>query len=166
MLESKYLKDDLRNIQQLLAIPTLKSFETEDLLKLLKLSKIRRYEDREVIIREGDLDQWLYFLLSGKVRISKKGIVIGKLEKTGDFFGEMRLIDGLSRSASVHAEGPTICLAVNIAAKNRLAPDEAMSLLVLLYKMVSEFISIRLRLSNDNLIMAREEILRLKKAML
>jgi len=142
MLESKYLKDDLRNIQQLLTIPTLKSFETDDLARLLKLSKIRRYENGEIIIQEGDLDQFLYFLLSGKVRISKKGIIIARFEKKGDFFGEMRLIDGLSRSASVYAEGPTVCLAVNLAAKNRLTSDEAMSLLMLLYKVISEFLSI------------------------
>jgi CRP-like cAMP-binding protein len=162
MLESKYLKDDIKNIQQLLAIPTLKGFETEDLSKLITLSKIRRYEDREVIIREGDLDQWLYFLLSGKVRISKSGVAIGILERKGDFFGEMRFIDGLNRAASVHAQGHTVCLAVNLGAKNRLDPNDANRLLMLLYKMVSEFISVRLRLSNDNLIMAKEEIHRLK----
>jgi len=162
MLESKYLKDDIRNIQQLLTIPTLKSFETSDLSKMIQISKIRRYEDKEGIIREGESDQWLYFLLSGKVRISKSGVVIGILERKGDFFGEMRFIDGQNRSASVHAQGHTVCLAVNLGAKNRLAPEDSDRLLMLLYKMVSEFISVRLRSSNNKLIMAKEEIHRLK----
>ena len=56
MIESKYLKDDMHNIQQLLAIPGLKNFETENIGKMLRLSKIRKYEDGEPIIKEGDLE--------------------------------------------------------------------------------------------------------------
>ena len=74
MLESRYLKDNIENIQKLLAIPALKNFETKSLGKLLRLSKIREYEDGECIIEEGDYDPWLYFLLSGGIRITKEGI--------------------------------------------------------------------------------------------
>ncbi|MEE8481161.1 MAG: cyclic nucleotide-binding domain-containing protein [Desulfobacterales bacterium] len=167
MFESKYLKDDIENIQHLLTIPALKNFETWDLAKLLRLSKIRQYDDGEVIIKEGELDNWFYFILSGKVRISKKGIDISTLNKESVLFGEMRLIDGLSRSASVYSVGKTICFAVDISSKHRLgSEDEAASLLLLLYKMVAEFISIRLRLSNEELIIAKREISRLKAAQL
>lgn len=164
MIESKYLKDDIKNIQQLCTIPALKSFETKDLAKLLKLSKIRQYADGEIIIQEGAMDQWLYFLLSGKMRISKNGVHICTIDNTGEVFGEMRIIDGLSRSTSIHAEGKTTCLAVDTIAKHRLdSDDEAASLLALLYKVMTEYISIRLRLSNEKLIEAQQEIARLKK---
>ncbi len=164
MIESKYLKDDIKNIQQLCTIPALKSFETKDLAKLLKLSKIRQYADKEIIIQEGATDQWLYFLLSGKILISKNGVHISTIENKGEGFGEMRMIDGLSRSTSVHAEGKITCLAVDTAAKHRLdSYDEAESLLGLLYKVMMEYISARLRLSNEKLIEAQQEIARLKK---
>lgn len=164
MIESKYLKDDIKNIQQLCTIPALKSFETKDLAKLLKLSKIRQYADGEIVIEEGATDQWLYFLLSGKIRISKNGVHICTIDNTGEVFGEMRIIDGLSRSTSIHAEGKTTCLAVDTAAKHRLdSDDEAASLLALLYKVMTEYVSIRLRLSNEKLIEAQQEIARLKK---
>ncbi len=164
MIESKYLKDDIKNIQQLCTLPALKSFETKDLAKLLKLSKIRQYADKEIIIQEGATDQWLYFLLSGKIRISKNGAHISTIDKSGEVFGEMRLIDGLSRSSSIHAEGHTTCLAVDISAKHKLDSDhEADNLLKLLYKVMMEYISVRLRLSNEKLIKAQQEIARLKK---
>ena len=164
MIESKYLKDDIKNIRQLCTIPALKSFETKDLAKLLKLSKIRQYADGEIIIQEGATDQWVYFLLSGKIRISKNGVHICTIDNAGEVFGEMRMIDGLSRSTSIHAQGNTTCLAVDTAAKHRLeSDDEAASLLTLLYKIMAEYISIRLRLSNENLIEAQQEIKRLKK---
>ena len=164
MIESKYLKDDIRNIQQLFSIPALKRFETNDLAKLLRISKIRRYENGEIIIQEGSTDQWVYFLLSGKIRILKEDIDICTIDKVGEIFGEMRIIDGLSRSTSVYAKGKTTCLAVDTSSKHRLgSDDEATSLLALLYKVASEFISIRLRLSNEQLIKARQEIEKLKE---
>ncbi|MCK7509790.1 MAG: cyclic nucleotide-binding domain-containing protein [Desulfobacterales bacterium] len=101
MIESKYLKDNIENIQKLMAIPALRNFETKSLGKLLKLSKIREYEDGEAIIREGDQDTWLYFLLSGKIRITKENLEIGVIDKKGEIFGEMRIIDSMHRSATV-----------------------------------------------------------------
>ena len=41
MRETKYLKDDAKNIQKLAGIPIFKDFETRLLGELLKLSKIR-----------------------------------------------------------------------------------------------------------------------------
>ena len=74
MIESKYLKDNMQNIQRLLDIPALKHFEIKNLAKLLRLSKIKEYEDGELIIKEGDMDPWLYFLLKGGVVIKKEDI--------------------------------------------------------------------------------------------
>lgn len=163
MLESKYLKDDIRNIQKLFVIPALKHFETRDLAKLLRLSKIRQFSDREVIIQQQEKDRWFYFLLSGKVRILKDGIEIATVSRMGEVLGEMSLIDGLSRSSSVHAVGDTVCLSVNTAAGHRLDTDlDAANLLNLLYRVASEYVSLRLRLTNEKLLEAQKEIVRLK----
>ena len=159
MIESKYLQDNIKNIQQLFAIPVLKNFETAELAQLVRLSKVRQYEDGEAIIREGDTDPWIYFLLQGVVRVEKGGVEITRLEKMGDLFGEMRIIDSLTRSASVIALGKTVCLAVNPSARDRLpTDDEATNLLLLLYRVFAEYVSVRLRLTNDQLIAARQEV--------
>jgi CRP-like cAMP-binding protein len=165
MIESKYLKDNIENIQKLMAIPALRDFETKSLGKLLKLSKIREYEDGETIIREGDFDPWLYFLLSGKIRISKESLEIGIIDKKGEIFGEMRIVDSMDRSATVKAVGKTICLAVDSAAASRLTPntpqDEKLDFLLLLYRIFAEYMSIRLRATNDELIAAKKKVKRL-----
>ena len=167
MIESKYLKENLENIQKLMMIPALKNFETRSLGKLLRLSKVRQYEDGERVIQEGDLDPWLYFLLSGKIRISKENLDIGTIDRKGEIFGEMRIIDSLSRSASVYAVGPTICLAVDTSAKDRLSSDdsvdERLDFLLLLYRIFAEYMSIRLRLTNDELIKAKKRVEALSK---
>jgi CRP-like cAMP-binding protein len=165
MLESRYLKDNIENIQKLLTIPALRNFETKSLRKLLRLSRIREYEDGEVIIREGDLDPWLYFLLSGKIQISKENMEINTIDKKGEIFGEMRIIDFMKRSATVVAVGKTICLAVDTSAKNRISADdptdEKLDFLLLLYRIFAEYMSIRLRITNDELITAKKKIKRL-----
>jgi len=164
MLESKFLKDNLQNIQKLMDLAPLKSFETKSLRQLLQLSKIREYEDSERIIMEGAADPWLYFILSGRVRIKKEGVNIGNMDKVGEFFGEMRILDGLHRSASVFAKGKTVCLAVDTSATGRLASDdERANFLLLLYRMFSEYISFRLRLTNEELIKAKKKAARLAK---
>jgi CRP-like cAMP-binding protein len=165
MLESRYLKDNIENIQKLLTIPALRNFEAKSLGRLLNLSKIREYENGECIIKEGDFDPWLYFLLSGKIRISKEGMEINTIDKKGEIFGEMRVIDSLSRSASVYAVGKTICLAVDTSAKNRLSQgatqDEKLDFLLLLYRIFAEYMSIRLRATNEELISAKKKVKRL-----
>lgn len=159
MHESKYLQDNIKNIQQLFAIPALRDFETKNLGQMIRLSKIRQYEDGELIIKEGDVDPWFYFLLSGKVRVEKESIVIATLSKMGEIFGEMRLVDSLSRSASVYAVGKTVCLAVNPSAPERLSSaNETANLLLLLYKVFVEFLSVRLRITSEELIKTKKQL--------
>jgi len=163
MIESKYLKDNMQNIQRLLDIPALKHFEIKNLAKLLRLSKIKEYEDGELIIKEGDMDPWLYFLLKGGVVIKKEGMEIVRIDNKGEIFGEMRVIDSLSRSASVYADGKTVCLGVNTSAHDKLATDEnKLDFLLLLYRIFTEYMSIRLRLTNDELVKAKTDSINYK----
>jgi CRP/FNR family transcriptional regulator, cyclic AMP receptor protein len=170
MIESKYLKDNVQNIQRLLAIPGLKDFETRNLAKLLRLSKIREYEDGELIIREGEEDPWLYFLLSGRIKIKKNDVEIARIDRVGEIFGEMRIVDFQNRSASVYAEGRTICLGVDTSAKGRLATatveerDARLDFLLLLYRIFAEYMSIRLRATNDELVKAKTDLEKAQKS--
>lgn len=166
MIESKFLKENIENIQRLMSISALKHFETRNLGKLLRLSKIRQYEAGEAIIKEGDRDTWLYFLLSGEVRISKEGEEISTIGRRGDIFGEMRIIDDRSRSATVTAIDKVVAMAVDTSAKSRMATsdgkDERLDFLLLLYRIFAEYMTLRLRLTNDELVKSKKEVRTLK----
>jgi CRP-like cAMP-binding protein len=166
MIESKFLKENIENIQRLMSISALKHFETRNLGKLLRLSKIRQYEAGETIIQEGDRDTWLYFLLSGEVRITKEGEEISTIGRRGDIFGEMRIIDDRSRSATVTAIDKVVALAVDTSAKSRMATsdgkDERLDFLLLLYRIFAEYMTLRLRLTNEELVKAKKEAKALK----
>ena len=159
MIESKYLKDNVQNIQKLMSIPPLRKFETESLRQLIRLAKLREYEPGEIIIEEGGEDPYVYFLLSGKVKVQKKGVPITIIDKEGEIFGEMRVLDGLTRSATASAEEETVCLAVDTSATDRLgSEDERAGFLLILYRVITEFISIRLRATTDELVKAKKKI--------
>ncbi|HAV92196.1 TPA: hypothetical protein DCW38_03335 [candidate division WOR-3 bacterium] len=64
----------------------------------------------EILFREGDVGDEMYLIKSGKMKIIKK---VGEDTKIlavlseGDFFGEMAIIDGSSRSATAVSDGDT-----------------------------------------------------------
>ena len=64
-----------------------------------------------VLTRQGGLGREFLLILEGNARVERDGKVIARLER-GDFFGEMSLIDGMPRSASVIAESPTALLVI------------------------------------------------------
>ena len=75
----------------------------------------RTYQPEQVICREGDPGAEMFIIQSGQVRISKRAKDTEKtlvILQAGDFFGEMSVIDGLPRVASVVTTAPTRCLAL------------------------------------------------------
>ena len=163
MLESDYLKDNMKYIQKLGQMPTIGSFSEKDIKGILRLSKIRKYEAGEQILGEGMYDSWVYFLISGKVRITKNKKDLSVLNRTGDVFGEMGIIDGSPRSASVYAIDETVCLATDASYVDRLSGNDRVAFSYILYRIFSEILANRLRMTSEELIEAREEIERLRK---
>lgn len=70
----------------------------------------RRYSDGEIIFDEGDEGVSLYFVQAGRVEVRRSGIagprVVASLGP-GDFFGEMSVVLGESRTARAVAIGDT-----------------------------------------------------------
>ena len=101
MVDNEYMQDNRDIIQKLRKIPTLDFFNDRDLEGIIKLSRVIKYDPGELIIKEGQYDNWIYFIIYGEVRIQKHGETIGLLKRRGDIFGEMGIIDGSPRSATI-----------------------------------------------------------------
>ena len=67
--------------------------------------EIERYEDREIIVREGNTDKDFFKLVGGSVLVIKKGKVIAELSQPGEYFGEMSAITDEPRSATIMSKG-------------------------------------------------------------
>lgn len=153
------IENYVENIQKLLTSPKLSESEAKELGKLLRLSTVKTYEPCEVIIQQGEMDPYVYFLLSGRVRVEKDGEELGLMDRPVEIFGEMRILDGLARSATVSAEKRTVCMSVNTAMATRsFSSDERANILLLLYRICTEYLAIRLRLSNDELVKTKKAL--------
>jgi len=62
--------------------------------------------------------------VAGNVSILKNGEEIDTLRHTGDIFGEMCVIDGKARSASIQAIDDVTCLATDVSFMDRLYNED------------------------------------------
>ena len=79
---------------------------SKQLRALANSGKERKFESGDTIVKEGDTGVGFYLLLDGKVEVRRKNKVLTSFS-SGDFFGEMGLIDDQPRSADVVAVAPT-----------------------------------------------------------
>ena len=92
--------------ENLKRIPMLAGLKPDYLDMLAKLATLRTYRKGEVIIHQGDPGTGLFVILNGSVSVtsrSRPGLpekALASLNK-GEWFGEMSLIDGYPRSATV-----------------------------------------------------------------
>jgi CRP/FNR family transcriptional regulator, cyclic AMP receptor protein len=163
MRESDCSGDKLLNIEKVFKIPSFEALKGDTVSNLMKISKIREYDDGELIIREGDDDNWLYFLLGGKIKVTKNGVKLASCDTIGDVFGEIAMIDGSKRSASVSAEGETTCLAINTDEIQTISSKNCFAFGFILYRMFSLALTKHLRKTNQKLIDAQCEIDRLNQ---
>jgi CRP-like cAMP-binding protein len=84
-----------------------------------------------VIAREGEIGTGLFIVGEGEVRVVRDGHVIARLGR-GEFFGELSVLDGGPRNATVIADAPTTCLALSTwDAERVLAEQPGVALAVL-----------------------------------
>ena len=88
-----------------------------DLERLSTSCKIMVYARGDAIIREGAYDDRIFCLIAGRAEVWKnREHRIAVLENPGEIFGELGVIDGGARSASVKAvSANTICLSIDAA---------------------------------------------------
>ena len=64
-----------------------------------------------VIVREGTPNDRIYFILDGRVEVTKEGCVLSELAE-GDAFGEMELLDVQPSAATIRALTPVSVAAI------------------------------------------------------
>lgn len=99
----------MKNIEFLTSVPIFSDLNEDSLEKVSKLGSVRAYGKNSVILTEAEDGTALFVIISGKVKVCRVGNddpgkeVILSILNPSDFFGEMALLDGLNRSASVIA---------------------------------------------------------------
>jgi len=93
-------------------IPLLSQLSDEEMQRVKTDLRIRQYAKRDIVLQKGAPGDSLLFLLTGSLQvidITEDGRAIGlRMLQPGDFFGEIAVINGSLRSASVVALTPVL----------------------------------------------------------
>jgi CRP-like cAMP-binding protein len=98
----------------------------EDLAAVAERAIEVEFPADHVIARQGEIGTGLFVIVDGAVRVIRDGSELARLG-SGDFFGEMSVIDGLPRVAQVVASEPTRCLALASWEFERIVMDRGLS---------------------------------------
>jgi voltage-gated potassium channel len=84
-------------------VPFFARLQASQIAEIAGLLRLSRAIKGEVLMREGDTGESMYFIINGQVEV--KGKVGTFILKNGDFFGEIALIERCPRTATVKAIG-------------------------------------------------------------
>jgi CRP/FNR family transcriptional regulator, cyclic AMP receptor protein len=122
-------------------VPLFAGVPARQVRKIAGLGSVARYDANTPIVTAGDPGDAFYVILSGRARVQRgRGRAVAQLGP-GSYFGEMALIDGARRSATIVAETESTCLMLTrkrFAKLLRGEPSVALALLGTLAARVRE----------------------------
>lgn len=98
-----------RERDALARVPLFAGLSPRHLRRLADSTEEQRFMDGAAVVREGDLGDTFYVILEGEAKVVSGTRVVNRLQP-GDFFGEISLLDGGPRTASVVADTPLTML--------------------------------------------------------
>jgi putative ABC transport system ATP-binding protein len=99
------LNDALRICEFLKGVEVFKNLTPNELTHVAEHMSRRQFMPGEVIIREGDVGEELFLISDGEVQVEREGHEVARLG-SGEFFGELALLSGEPRNATVVAAKP------------------------------------------------------------
>lgn len=99
-------------IEALRLVPLFADLSDEQLTLLAQHAGETNIQAGDVLVREGDTGDRFILLLSGNARVERGGQVLAHLARN-QFVGEMSLLDGKPRAATVTAENTCSVLIIN-----------------------------------------------------
>jgi CRP/FNR family transcriptional regulator, cyclic AMP receptor protein len=104
-------------------VPLFRGLSRRDLRRVAALARTKRFAAGSPIVRAGDPGSAFYVILDGKARVTPPS---GRpsILRAGDSFGEMALLDGAPRSASVTAAEDVLTMWIGRAGFSKLLRRE------------------------------------------
>ena len=103
-------------------LPLFAGLSSRHLKRVEAIARTKRFPRSSTVVKAGDPGDAFYVILEGSVAVRTAGMkaVMG----TGEFFGEMSLLDGAPRSASVVAEDEVLLMVIPRSAFLKLLQSE------------------------------------------
>ena len=98
-------------VEALQRVPLFADLDEGEVGQIARLFKERRFRAGETVIQEGSGGAAFFVIDSGEATVSVGGTEQATL-KTGDYFGEIALIDEGTRTATITAASDLVCFGV------------------------------------------------------
>jgi CRP-like cAMP-binding protein len=108
-------------------VPLFSALTRPQLARLADIAREVTYGPGRMVVRDGTPGLAFYVITDGRAKVIKGKITSARGSATlgpGDFFGELALLDGGPRTASVVADGPITTIRIERAAFRSLLKDE------------------------------------------
>lgn len=149
----------MEDLKLLKNIPLFKDFKVTELMNVSMVAKIENYRQDQIIFKERSKGDALFVIRKGKCQVSKSDSFgeehVLSILKTGEYFGEISLVDRAPRSATVIAHEDCELLVIRRADFRNLINGNP-ELERKFYKSFSEVLCERLRITNENLTFSHE----------
>jgi CRP/FNR family transcriptional regulator, cyclic AMP receptor protein len=93
------------------ACPLFRGLDADGMAAVAQAAVEVEFPAERTIARQGEIGTGLFIVAAGSVRVVRDGEMIARLGP-GEFFGELSVLDGGPRNASVIADVSTTCLAL------------------------------------------------------
>ena len=114
----------------------------------------------DVVVREGEDDRCLIFLVRGSTEICKDGEVIATASVTGELLGELSILNAEPHSASVVATSDAFFLKTRPAFIGSLSRHERASYEATFFKYIANLLARRLATCSEKLAAAEHRLTR------
>ncbi len=126
-----------------------KSFSEDLLLQISTMTELRSYKNDDTILQEGAVNQHLFFLRSGKVKVLLANEVVALIQTVGEVMGEMSVVSSSPVATSLAADGNVDCFVIDTTAFDDVQPKERDQFKSLLYRIYSVILAERLKKTNE-----------------
>ncbi len=119
--------EEEQELKELHASSLFSSFEREALEKIISSTELRSFKEGDIIVTEGERGSSLFLIVGGSVKIFTRTDEGGNLPLAelgpGDFFGEVSLLTGRPRTATITASSPVTAIELDHDSVERIAED-------------------------------------------
>lgn len=113
-----------------------------------RIAKLCQYRAGETVIQEGFFDCWSFWVVTGVFDVIQKGKRIISFSRPGEIFGEMSVLEGIPRTASVICKTGGVCLCIDMSVMDNLENDRVRKMV---QKRVHQVIRKRLALTENTM---------------
>ncbi len=134
--------------------------QTDHFRDMLSKAEVELFRAGDVIIRQGQQNNRIFFLAAGAVRVEKNGKEVCLLSRVGEVFGELATLTGRTRSASVLAVNTVTCVTIQPELAEGLNEEENSSFKHALQSALMDLLADRLQETTSEVAKLRDDLQR------